>query len=82
MNYNVSDETGHRTRQNDQFDGNTPTELTGVGEAAVGEYGLRYHAGEGKHSQTAVGDLLELHVRLAIKSTQASQGAGGQGKRG
>lgn len=39
-------------------------DLAGVGEARVGEHGLGYHTGERQHGQTAVYDLLELHVRL------------------
>lgn len=59
-------------------------ELARVRERSVGEHGLRYHAGEGKHGQAAVGDLLELHVRLKHnkqqrtgKDEQARVGEGG-----
>lgn len=55
--------------------------LAGVREATVGEYGLGYHAGERQHRKTAVGDLLELHVRLSAtkKRSRRSEGRGGGG---
>ncbi len=46
----------------DQFKKLSP--LARVGEAAVVEDGLGYHAGEGQHRQPAVGHLLELIVIL------------------
>jgi len=49
-------------------------ELTYVWERSVGEDGLGDNTREGKHSKTAVGDLLELHVvnvfiRLSLEHT-------------
>lgn len=59
-------------------------ELAGVGETPVGEHGLRYHAGESKHGQAAVGDLLKLHVRLVTtkKTADGQRRASGYGQRG